>query len=348
MQVGALGLSDFYTRLILNSNGKLNLRDIVGNPKSAPTSVTEAKAPASAPPVPAAANATATSQSAAGEHPIGADMKFGRLVLQGGNINFTDNFINPHYTVNLTDITGKIGGFGTRSTQPAEVQLQGQVNSSGPVDITGSLNPLAPQAFVDLKAKADGIDLPNLTPYSTKYTGYPITKGTATIDVHYLLEHGKLTADNHIFLDQLTFGTRVQSPHAVNLPIAMAVSLLKNSRGEIDVTVPVSGSLSDPQFNMGAVILKAISNLILKVVASPFTLLAAAAGGSNQRLDYVEFAPGLGTLTPDSQKRLDILAKGLQDRPGMRLSISGRVDPKAGPPWIARRESGAARQGAEG
>ncbi|HEY2106272.1 MAG TPA: DUF748 domain-containing protein, partial [Candidatus Binataceae bacterium] len=334
VQVGAIALSDFYTRLILNSNGKLNLRDVVGNPKSAPVSVTHAQPARSTRQEAAPANVAAPPHSAAAGGPERAEVKIGRIILQGGHINFADNFIKPHYTADLTDIGGKIGGFGTRSTQPAEVQLQGQVNSSAPIDITGALNPLAPQAFVDLKAKADGINLPNLTPYSTKYTGYPITRGTATIDVHYHLEHDQLSADNHIFIDQLTFGDRVQSPNAVNLPIALAVSLLKNSRGEIDVTVPISGSLSDPQFSIGAEIFKALSNLILKVVASPFTLLASAAGGSNQRLDHVEFAPGLAALTPEGKKRLDILAKGLQDRPGMRLSIAGRVEPKVDRPGL--------------
>jgi hypothetical protein len=190
------------------------------------------------------------------------------------------------------------------------------------------MNPLAPMAFVDLKAKANGIELTGLTAYSTKYTGYPIVKGTLTVDVHYLLNHGILTADNHIFIDQLTFGDRVQSPTATNLPIRLAVALMKNSRGEIDVRVPVSGSLSDPHFSIGSVVLHAFLSLIVKAATSPFSLIASAfGGGGNVDLSYVEFAPGLATLTPDSQNRLAIVAKALQDRTGLRLNISGRVDP---------------------
>ncbi len=281
--VGEVALSDFYTRLILNSNGKLNLRDLVASPQSAPTSLTRAKPTGEAPPAPPALPKPAPSASTWSGPAV--DIKLGRIALQGGSIDFPDNFIKPHYSAKLTEVAGKIGSLGTRSTKPAEVELQGQVNTSAPIDITGSLNPLAPQAYVDLKAKADGVELSNLTPYSTKYTGYPITRGTLNVDVHYLLENGKLTANNHFFIDQLTFGDRVESPNAINLPIALAVSLLKNSRGEIDVTIPVSGELSDPQFSIGALIFQAFSNLILKVVSSPFTMLASVAGASNQQLD---------------------------------------------------------------
>jgi hypothetical protein len=183
-------------------------------------------------------------------------------------------------------------------------------------------------AFVDIKAKADGIELTGLTPYSAKYTGYPIVKGTLTVDVHYLLDQGKLTAANHIFIDQLTFGDHVESPNATNLPIRLAVSLLKNSRGQIDVNVPVSGSLSDPQFSIGSVVLGAFMNLIVKAATSPFTLLAAAFGGGSEDLGNIEFAPGWSRLTPDGQKKLDTVAAALQDRPALRLNISGRVDPE--------------------
>ena len=179
----------------------------------------------------------------------------------------------------------------------------------------------------NLRAKADGVELTGLTPYSAKYTGYPIVKGTLTVDVHYRLDQGQLTADNHLFIDQFTFGDRVESHDATTLPVRLAVALLKNARGEIAVDVPVTGSLADPQFSLSGVILDAFVNLIVKAVTSPFRLIAAAFG-TEEDLDYVEFAQGLATLTPDSQSKLATIAQALQDRPVLRLDISGRVDPQ--------------------
>jgi hypothetical protein len=356
VHVGAIALNDFYSRIILNSNGKLNLKDITASPQEAPTSLTRAAgepgskgavpvAPTSTPtsaaaPSPVAATAPGASPAAEASpaqpyqgQPMNADVELGKITLKGGKVDYTDNFIKPNYTANLTDMEGQVGAFGTKSTEPAPVSLDGQINGSSPINIDGSINPLAPTAFVDIKAKANAIELTGLSPYTTKYTGYPIVKGTLTVDVHYLLDTGKLTADNHIFIDQLTFGDHVESPDATNLPIRLAVSLLKNSKGQIDVRVPISGSLSDPQFSIGSIILGAFMNLIVKAATAPFSLIASAfgsvtGGGAPQDLAYIEFVPGYATLTPDSQQKLDTVSKALADRTALKLNIEGRVDPK--------------------
>jgi hypothetical protein len=352
VHIGEVALNDFYSRIILNSDGKLNLKDITASPQEAPTSLTRATgepgskgavpvAPTPTPtaiPSPAAAAAPGAAPAAspspaepyAGQ-PMQADVEVSKTVLKGGKVDYTDNFIKPNYTANLSDMEGSVGAFGTKSTSPAQVSLDGKINGSAPININGSINPLVPTAYVDIKAKADGIELTGLSPYATKYTGYPIVKGTLTVDVHYLLDTGKLTAENHIFIDQLTFGDHVDSPGAANLPVRLAVSLLKNSKGQIDLHIPVSGSLSDPQFSISDIVWGAVKNLVVKALTSPFTLLASAFGGGSgaqQDLGYIEFAPGYMTLTPESQQKLDTVAKALAERPGLKLNISGRVDPK--------------------
>ena len=356
VHVGLIALNDFYSRIILNKDGKLNLKDVTANPQEAPTSLTRAQGepgskgavpvaasptptPAAAPSV-AAATAPGASPSAAASpaqpyqgQPMNADVELSKITLKGGKVDYTDNFIKPNYTANVTDMEGSVGAFGTKSTAPAPVSLDGKINGSSPLNIDGSINPLAPTAFVDIKAKADAVELTGVSPYTVKYTGYPIVKGTLTIDVHYLLDTGKLTADNHIFIDQLTFGDHVDSPDATNLPIRLAVSLLKNSKGQIDVRIPISGSLSDPQFSIGSIILGAFMNLIVKAATAPFSLIASAfgsvtGGGAPQDLAYIEFKPGYSTLTPESQQKLDTVAKALADRTALKLNIEGRVDPQ--------------------
>jgi len=334
VRVGAVALSTFYARIIINPNGRLNLQDIRVQPEEERRSLTQAQpaqAPASAPAAtPASAPASAVVATAPAPKAGGADLRIDAITLQDGNIRFTDNFVKPNYTANLTAIGGNVGTISTAANQtPAEVTLRGSVDGTAPVDIHGKVNPLAPTAFVDLTAKADGVELTNLTPYSAKYAGYPITKGKLTMDLHYLLDHGKLTADNHIFIDQLTFGDRVESKDATNLPVRLAVALLKNSRGEIDVRVPVSGSLDDPQFSIGGVILRAFVNLIARAVTAPFSLLASAfGGGGGEELGYIEFDPGTSSISQASVAKMDKLATALKDRPALKVDIVGRVDPE--------------------
>ena len=350
VHIGALALSNFYARIILNADGQLNVNDIIANPQQAPTSLTRAHQTAgahtpaptivptpSATPTPIAPGAgqpsPPTEPVAGAGKPVPANIEIGGITLQDGHVNYSDNFIKPNYSADLTEIGGKIGAFGTSSTTPADVLLEGEVNGNSPIKISGSINPLTPMAFVDIKANADKIELTNLTPYSTKYTGYPIDKGTLTLDVHYVLDQGKLTAENHISIDQLTFGDKVENSTAVNLPIRLAVALLKDSNGVIDLRLPVSGSLNDPQFSIGGVIWQVLRNLILKAATSPFTLLASAVhgvagGGGGADLSYIEFKPGYANLTQDDQNKLTTVAKALHDRPALTLKVVGHVDPK--------------------
>ena len=145
--------------------------------------------------------------------------------------------------------------------------------------------------------------------------------------MHYLLDQGKLNADNHIFITQLTFGDRMDSPGISHLPVKLAVALLKDTEGNIDVNVPVSGSLNDPQFSLGGMIMRAFGNLIAKAATAPFRLLASAFGGGHEDLGYVEFAPGSAVLDGAAKSRLGQIVQMLGHKPALTLDISGRVDP---------------------
>ncbi|NUO88642.1 MAG: DUF748 domain-containing protein, partial [Cupriavidus sp.] len=230
-------------------------------------------------------------------------------------------------TDNLTGLKGSVSKVSSGDPTPADLVLDGRIDDDAPVNISGKLNPLGEQLFLDIAAKAAGVELTRLTPYAAKYAGYPITKGKLTVDVAYKIENGKLDARNHLFLDQLTFGDRVDSPDATKLPVLLAVSLLKDRNGVIDVNLPVSGSLSDPEFSIGGVIVRVIVNLLTKAITSPFSLIASAFGGSGEELGYVEFAPGTATLTPAARDKIARLGQALNDRPSLRLEVSGRIDP---------------------
>jgi hypothetical protein len=353
VSLGNIALSDFYARVIVNADGHINLQDIAtkngqGQPTS--TSLTQTtpatdnsleavavELPASA--VTASANVAASNISSAvapaqtaGEAlatqnaSIKPLIRIGQITLQGGNIYFSDNFIKPNYSANLTGLTGSVSKVASDGPTPADLVMNGKIDDDATLEVIGKINPLGAQLFLDLAAKVRGIELTRLTPYAAKYAGYSITKGKLSVDVKYHIENGQLNAKNNIFLDQLTFGDKVDSPDALKLPVLLAVALLKNSRGEIDINLPISGSLSDPKFRIGGIIFKVFINLITKAIISPFSLLASAFGGGDE-LGYVEFAPGISNLTAEAQTKLATLAKALNDKPALKLEIIGRVDP---------------------
>jgi hypothetical protein len=342
VSLGKVTLSDFYARVILSDKGRLNLADLVRREDTPAAEAASAAAPApsgaptgtaSSPPAsPQPDSPASTTPAEAAPRPT---IRIGAIEIVRGNVNFTDNFIKPNYTANMTGLGGTVTALASDGTEPATMNLAGEIDDEAPVEISGRLNPLAPTLFLDIEGRIKGVDLPRMTPYSAKYAGYPILKGKLSMDVKYKIEAQKLQASNHLFIDQLTFGDKVDSPTATKLPVLLAVSLLKNTRGEIDINLPISGSLDDPKFSVGGIVVQVIVNLLAKVVTAPFALLAAAFGGGEE-LGYVEFAPGAAALGAAQVARLDTLAKALNDRPGLKLDIIGRVEPQADADGVRR------------
>ncbi|MBS4017115.1 MAG: DUF748 domain-containing protein [Dechloromonas sp.] len=307
IDIREIALSDFYSRLILNEAGRLNLADIVRQP-AAP-----------------AAEAETTTVAPTEKAPL--PLSIARVTLNNGMVNFSDRFVRPNYTVDIGKLGGRVTGLSSVDGTVAELELRGSYGRAAPVLISARLNPLAAKSFLDLKAEVKDVDLTGFSPYSGKYAGYLIDKGKLSLNLAYKLENQQLTASNGLFLDQLTLGERVDSPDATSLPVSLAIALLRNNRGEIDINLPISGSLDDPQFSLGGVIVKVIVNLFVKAVTSPFALLGSMFG-DGEELSTLAFAPGQTQIDAAAGKKLEALARALNDRSALKLDITGHADPE--------------------
>lgn len=311
-QVREATLSDFYARVIVNASGRLNLQDLV---KATPTGAPAAK-PASAP------------DAASAQSLPAAVVAMGPITLVNGKVLFSDRFIRPNYSADLSELNGKLSAFSSQATdgslQLADLELRGRAEGTASLEITGKINPLAKPLALDIQGRVRDLDLPPLTAYSIKYAGYGIERGKLSMDVHYAVQaDGQLKADNKLVLNQLSFGDKVDgAPNS--LPVKLAVALLADRNGVIDINLPVSGSLNDPQFSIGAVVWKVITNLIGKALTAPFSLLAHAfGGGDSEDLSAVSFAQGSSILAPEVAQSLDKIATALADRPALHVTVVG-------------------------
>jgi hypothetical protein len=252
-------------------------------------------------------------------------IKIDAITLQAGDIDFHDYSVEPNFNRDLTEIGGRISGLSSDATTVGDMELRGKYDHSAPLEIIGKINPLREDLFVDLKVSFKGMDLSPVTPYSGKYIGYVIDKGQFSLDVQYFIEKRKLDSKNNIFIDQLTLGDKVESPEATKLPVKLAIALLKDRRGQIKLDIPVTGSLDDPEFSVWRIIIKVLVNLLSKAATAPFALLGSLFGGGEE-LGYVEFDYGRDLLTDANVKKIDTLAKALQEKPALRLDITGYVD----------------------
>ncbi|NWG03553.1 MAG: DUF748 domain-containing protein [Syntrophaceae bacterium] len=312
IDIKGIALTNFYSRVIINSEGRLNLQEIIK---------TEEPKASSTPPSPPQKKEAAIAK----EKEPSKNIKIGQITLQGGKIDLFDKSVKPEFSTNLSEMAGRISGLSAEENTTADVELRAKLNNYAPLEITGKINPLREDLFVDLKARLKDLDLSPATPYSGKFVGYTIEKGKLSFDLKYLIVKKKLDSQNNIFIDQFTFGDKVESPQATKLPVKLAVALLKDRKGEIKLDLPVTGSLDDPKFSVWGVILKILVNLISKAATSPFSLLGAVFGGGEE-LSFVEFDYGSTALTETSQKKLETIVKALQDRPALKMDIEGHVD----------------------
>jgi hypothetical protein len=240
---------------------------------------------------------------------------------------FSDRFIKPNYSANLSELTGQLSGFSSVPAgavpDMADLSLRGKAEGTADLEITGKLNPLAQPLALDIRGRMRDLELPPLSPYSIKYAGHGIQRGKLSMDVNYVVRpDGQLTASNRLVLNQLSFGDKVDGAPA-SLPVKLAVALLADRNGVIDVDLPISGSLNDPQFRLAPLIFRVIVNLVVKAVTAPFSLLAGALGGGGDELSTVAFAPGSAMLGADARAGLDKVARALTDRPALRMTVVG-------------------------
>jgi uncharacterized protein involved in outer membrane biogenesis len=319
LHIKEVALSDFYSRLIIEKNGAINLQGIVQ----------QAQARSVAPPK--QQQASASPEPVEHEPQVKASgpksVRIDTVTLQGGTINFSDRHIEPNYSANLVEIGGRISGLSSEESTTADVDLRGKLNDYAPLEITGKINPLKQDLYVDLKADFRDMELSPLTPYSERHIGYTIRKGKLFLSLQYLIVNKKLDAQNHIFLDQFTLGEKVESPEATKLPVKLAIALLKDRKGEINLDVPVTGYINDPKFSLGRIIVKILVNIFVKAVTSPFSLLGKIFGGGAD-LSYVQFDAGAAAISAAAAEKLNAIVKALHDRPSLKLEIEGYVDPE--------------------
>lgn len=313
VDVRETALSDFFARIIVQVNGRLNLQDLV---KAGP--------PATAAPAESAVAASTEAESA----PV---IRFGPVTLTGGRVDFTDHFIQPNYSAQLTELNGRLDAFssvaavGSVAPEMAGLELRGKAQGTASLEISGKFNPLTRPMALDIKGHMRDLELPPLSPYAIKYAGHGIERGKLSMDVTYQVQpDGRLLAANKLVLQQLTFGDPVEGAPA-SQPVRLATALLADGNGVIDVDLPISGSLNDPEFRLGPVIFKIIGNLVLKAVSAPFALLTNALGGGAE-LGVVPFAPGSSVLDMPARAQLDKVVQAFIARPALKMTVAGMAN----------------------
>jgi hypothetical protein len=318
-----------YARVIIESDASMNVKRVLAAPG------TVAAEPAAQPAAPTSSPAEASKKPAAARTapaPAAAPaaqtkpMSIKKVVVQAGQANFTDLSVQPNFSSGIQALEGTVLGLSSKPKSRAKVDLRGSVDAYSPVSITGELNVLGPQLYTDITMSFRNMDLAIFNPYSGKFAGYNISKGKLSTEFHYKVDGRKLDAQHHIVVEQLEFGAKTESKDAVSLPIKLAVALLKDRNGVINLDLPVTGSLDDPQFRLAPIIWKVFVNILEKAVTAPFALLGALFGGGPD-IQFIEFQPGASTLDGPAEDKVKSVVKALIERPQLKIEVPIAVVP---------------------
>lgn len=323
LKLAQVALTDFFARVTIEKDSTLNLQKIYGKPAL----VTPAASAPATTPAPAPASATANVSPPA-ETP--KKVAIDAVTMQGGTLIFTDRNIRPEFKATMFQLGGKISGLSSEITSLADVDLRGNLRNQSPLSITGKINPLRGDLYVDMKVSFADIELSPLTPYTGTYLGYSVEKGKLFLDLLYKIDKKQLSSENRVFIDQFTFGDKVESDKATKLPVRLAVALLKNANGEIHLDLPVTGRTDDPKFSVWKVIGQVLMNLLEKAATAPFKLLGSLFGGS-ENFSSIAFIPGSAQIAESEQQKLGKLGSALVSRPALKLEVTGYVDKERDP-----------------
>jgi hypothetical protein len=253
-------------------------------------------------------------------------VKLGPMKLTNGSSDFSDLSLPTPFKTHIYDLNGDFSFLDLQSTTPSTMRVQGKIDKYGYADIKGVILPFNIKKSAKLNVILKNLDLTSLTPYSGKFVGYAIENGKLSLDLNYAVDRANLKGDNKINIDTLNLGQKVESPDAVNLPLAFAIALLKDSDGQIDIDLPVTGDMNNPKFSYGSVIWRAVGNMITGIVTAPFKFLGSMIGVDGDELKSIDFDKGSYLVISTEHEKLENLQKILAKRPNIKLEISGGFD----------------------
>ena len=257
-------------------------------------------------------------------------VRIGRVRLQDAKLAFTDLSLRPQFGARIYELNGVVNGLSSSRESRSRIELDGRVDEFGLARVRGEFNPFAPANNTDVNVVFKNIDMVSASPYTMKFAGYKIAEGRISLDLQYKVRNSQLEGANQIVIDKLTLGERVDSPDALKLPLELAIAILKDSDGRIDLGLPVSGNIGDPQFSFGALIAKAVGSVLGSIVTAPFRALGRLLGVSGgEKLEAIDFDPGSDRLLPPEREKLKQVAQILAKRAQLRLSVPGQYSEAA-------------------
>ena len=251
-----------------------------------------------------------------------------------GRMYFSDASIKSGFKTNINNLNGSLLGVSNVPGQYATIALDGAVDKSGSLRARGQAAFEDPRRNSDVSLSFKNVPLHSINPYAMSFAGYQIDEGRIDVDLRYTAKEGQLLGKNRFVIRKIKLGEEVPDFKGVKLPIGLAIAVLEDSDGMIDVNIPIRGNVDSPEFSMGHLFWQALRNVLSSIVTAPFRALASLLG--EEGLDGIYTAPGESVITPPEQEKLEKVAKLLEKKANAVVEFYGTYDPQIDRQELAR------------
>jgi hypothetical protein len=328
LEIDEVRLAGLDGRIVIFQDKTLNFARLMKRPGAAPASP-PASTPAPNAPTASGPAPTAPAPAAGSDAGPGFPVVVERVRIDESAMNFADLSLVLPFATRVHGLTGAVAGLGSDPASRATVKLDGRVDEFGLVKVDGALSSFHPKVFTDIAVIFRNVPMSTLTPYSATFAGRRIVAGTMNLDLQYKIDRSALVGENTVVLQNLQLGERVESPGAMRLPLDVAIAILSDSQGRIDIALPVRGNVDHPEFSYGHLIWQALVTVITKIVTSPFRALGGLFGGGDaESLESIAFEAGSDKVLPPEREKLKRVAEVLGKRPQLKLMVHGGYEAK--------------------
>ncbi|MEN9929833.1 MAG: hypothetical protein RL604_80 [Pseudomonadota bacterium] len=268
----------------------------------------------------------------AGKPAFEVDIK--AIKVNQGRMYFSDASMRSGFKTNINNLNGSLLGVSNVPGQYATIALDGAVDKSGSLRARGQAAFEDPRRNSDVSLSFKNVPLHSINPYAMTFAGYQIDSGRIDVDLRYTTKEGQLLGKNRFVIRKIKLGEEVADFKGLKLPIGLAIAVLEDSEGMIDVNIPIKGNVDSPEFSVGHLFWQALRNVLGSIVTAPFRALASLLG--EEGLDGIYTAPGESVITPPEQEKLEKVAKLLEKKANAVVEFYGTYDPQIDRQELAR------------
>ncbi len=186
------------------------------------------------------------------------NIKLGSFSLTGENqITFNDQSVSPPYDRVFYIDTLSISEINSQASALSPFEFVGRSNEYAKMNLKGGVNPFSQNVNLEVAGNLQEISLPSISAYIKDSLGFELKSGQLDSDINVAVVESELGGKVKLNLRGIDM-TAADSSDTTTLkdqsaiPLNVALGMLKDKKGNIELSIPMKGSVDDPSFGVSS------------------------------------------------------------------------------------------------